>query len=60
MKLRLNGGKKSRKLAELVKRTIGESTVIDKCEFKTLDKPYDYIIHPILFDSFKQAKAISC
>ena len=50
--------KKSRKLAELAfqKEQLGESTVINKCEFKTLDKPYDYIIHPILFDSFEKAK----
>jgi hypothetical protein len=49
---------KSRKLAELAfqKEQNGESTVIDKNEFSTLDKPYDHIIHPVLFDSFEKAK----
>jgi len=50
--------KKSKNLAELAfqKEQNGESTVIDKTEFKTCDKPYVYIIHPILFATFEKAK----
>ena len=51
--------KKSKRLAELAfqKEQNGQSTVIDKTEFKTCDKPYSYVVHPILFDTFEQAKA---
>jgi uncharacterized membrane protein YgcG len=50
---------KSRKLAELAnqKEQNGMPTVIDKTEFKTCDKHYDYVCHPIWYDTFAQAKA---
>lgn len=50
---------KSRLLARLAfeKEQNGLPTVIDKTEFKTCDKPYEYICHPILLDTFEKAKA---
>ena len=50
---------KSRALARLAfeKKENGQPTVIDKTEFKTCDKPYDYVCHPVTFDTFEQAKA---
>lgn len=49
---------KSRYLAELSfkKQQRGQPTIIDKTEFKTCDKPFKYIVHEILFDSFEKAK----
>ena len=49
---------KSRKLAEFAfqKQQNGDSTVVSKCEFNTLGKPYVYKIHGVRFDSFKKAK----
>jgi len=49
---------KSKKLAELAfqKEQNGLSTVIDKTEFKTCDKPYSYVVHPTLFATFEKAK----
>jgi hypothetical protein len=50
---------KSRKLAEFAfqKQQNGESTVVSKCEFKTLGEPYTYKIHDVRFDSFEKAKS---
>jgi hypothetical protein len=49
---------KSKRLAELAfqKEQNGQSTVIDKTEFKTCDKPYSYVVHPTLFATFEKAK----
>lgn len=49
---------KSRTLATLAfeKYKRGEPTIIDKTEYKTCDKPYKYIIHETLFNSFEKAK----
>jgi hypothetical protein len=50
---------KSRMLARLAfeKEQNGLPTVIDKTEFKTCDKPYDYVCHAELFNTFEAAKA---
>jgi hypothetical protein len=50
---------KSRQLARLAfeKEQNGMPTVIDKTEFKTCDKSYEYVCHTILFDTFEKAKA---
>lgn len=54
---------KSRLLARLAfeKEQHGLSTVIDKTEFKTCDKPYEYVCHTNIFadmfDTFEKAKA---
>lgn len=49
---------KSRSLGSLAfeKEQNGESTIIDKCEFKACDKPHKYKCHEELFTSFAQAK----
>jgi hypothetical protein len=49
---------KSRLLAKLAfeKQQNGEPTIIDKLEFKTCDKPFEYILHETLFDTFEKAK----
>ena len=50
---------KSRALGRLAfeKEQNGQPTVIDKTEFKTCDKPFDYICHTSLFDTFEKAKS---
>ena len=49
---------KSRALASLAfeKHQHGEPTIIDKSEYKTCDKSYEYILVEQLFDSFAAAK----
>lgn len=49
---------KSRALATLAfeKHQHGEPTIIDKSEYKTCDKSYEYILVEQLFDSFAAAK----
>jgi len=49
---------KSRHLAKLAfdKEQSGHLTIINKNEFNTCDKQFDYIIHPELFDTFKECK----
>ena len=49
---------KSRALAQLAfeKHQHGEPTIIDKSEYKTCDKCYEYILEPLLFDTFAKAK----
>jgi hypothetical protein len=50
--------KKSRILGKLAfdKKLNGELTVINMNEYNTCDKPYKYICHPDLFDSFEDSK----
>jgi hypothetical protein len=50
--------KKSKALAKLAfeKEQNGETTVIDVSDFKTCDKPFNYICHPELFLTFEKAK----
>jgi hypothetical protein len=49
---------KSRNLAKLafVKEQQGILTIINKNEFNTCNKPFEYIIHPELFNTYKECK----
>lgn len=49
---------KSRNLAKIAheKEKEGHGTVLDKNEYKTCDKSFDYICHPVLFNTFAEAK----
>jgi hypothetical protein len=49
---------KSRQLAQTAyqKQQSGTTTILDKTDYKTCDKSYEYIVHPELFRSFTAAK----
>ncbi len=49
---------KSRNLAKVAhqRERDGYGTILDKNDFATCDKEFEYICHPTLFDSFKYAK----
>lgn len=57
-KVAIEWERKSKALAKLAfeKEQKGETTVIDVNDFKTCDKPFKYICHEELFDSFEKAK----
>ena len=49
---------KSRQLAQIayLKQQSGTTTILDRTDYKTCDKTYEYIVHPELFPSFNKAK----